>query len=128
MNELNEAELHKEHLYGAVDLGTNSCRLLIVKEIQGKFWVVDSYADIVRLGGGLLRNGYLSKPAQQRTLKALLNCAEKINSNNVVNYRCVATAACRAARNGFKFLEYAQEITGLKIEVISGKEEARLSL
>ncbi|HET9069142.1 MAG TPA: Ppx/GppA phosphatase family protein [Amaricoccus sp.] len=115
-------------LYAALDLGTNSCRMLIAAPDGGRFRVVDAFAKSVRLGSGLERTGHLSRGAIGRTLSALEVCAEKLDRYRVANVRLVATEACRRARNGSHFLALAARETGLRLEVIRPEEEARLAV
>jgi exopolyphosphatase/guanosine-5'-triphosphate,3'-diphosphate pyrophosphatase len=115
-------------LYAALDLGTNSCRMLIAAPDGGHFRVVDAFAKSVRLGSGLERTGHLSRGAIGRTLAALEVCAEKLRRYSVANMRLVATEACRRARNGNHFLAMAARETGLRLEVIRPEEEARLAV
>ena len=115
-------------LYAALDLGTNSCRMLIATPEAGRFRVVDAFAKSVRLGFGLERTGHLSRGAIIRTLAALEICAEKLDRYRVGNVRLVATEACRRARNGSHFLTQAARQTGLRLEVIRPEEEARLAV
>ena len=115
-------------LYAALDLGTNSCRMLIATPEAGRFRVVDAFAKSVRLGSGLERTGHLSRGAVGRTLAALEVCADKLERHRVANVRLVATEACRRARNGNHFLAMAARQTGLRLEVIRPEEEARLAV
>ncbi len=115
-------------LYAALDLGTNSCRMLIASPEHGHFRVVDAFAKSVRLGSGLERTGHLSRGAIARTLEALAVCAEKLDRYRVGNRRLVATEACRRARNGNHFLAVAARQTGLRLELIRPEEEARLAV
>ena len=115
-------------LYAALDLGTNSCRMLIATPDTGRFRVVDAFAKSVRLGSGLERTGHLSRGAIGRTLAALEVCADKLARYKVQNVRLVATEACRRARNGSHFLNLAARETGLSLEVIRPEEEARLAV
>jgi exopolyphosphatase/guanosine-5'-triphosphate,3'-diphosphate pyrophosphatase len=115
-------------LYAALDLGTNSCRMLIATPSGGHFRVVDAYAKCVRLGAGLERTGHLSRSAIGRTIEALEVCAEKMRRLGVGPRRLVATEACRRARNGAHFLALAARQTGLRLEVIEPEEEARLAV
>ena len=115
-------------LYAALDLGTNSCRMLIATPDAGRLRVVDAFAKSVRLGSGLERTGHLSRGAIGRTLGALEICAEKLARYSVANARLVATEACRRARNGHHFLTTAMRQTGLTLEVIRPEEEARLAV
>jgi exopolyphosphatase/guanosine-5'-triphosphate,3'-diphosphate pyrophosphatase len=118
----------QSELYAALDLGTNSCRMLIAAPEAGRFRVVDAFAKSVRLGSGLERTGHLSRGAIGRTMAALEVCAEKIERYHVKNVRLVATEACRRARNGTSFLARAARETGLELEVIRPEEEARLAV
>lgn len=115
-------------LFAALDLGTNSCRMLIAAPEGGQFRVIDAFAKCVRLGSGLEHTGYLSRGAIGRTLSALGICAEKLRRHQVGNMRLVATEACRRARNGTNFLSTVTRETGLKLEVIRPDEEARLAV
>ncbi len=115
-------------LFAALDLGTNSCRMLIAVPEGGQFRIVDAFAKCVRLGSGLERTGYLSRGAIGRTVSALGICAEKLRRHRVGNMRLVATEACRRARNGHQFLNTVSRETGLKLEVICPEEEARLAV
>jgi exopolyphosphatase/guanosine-5'-triphosphate,3'-diphosphate pyrophosphatase len=123
-----EAGAPESDLYAALDLGTNSCRMLIATPEAGRFRVVDAFAKSVRLGSGLERTGHLSRGAIGRTLAALEVCAEKLDRYRVANVRLVATEACRRARNGSHFLALAARETGLRLEVIRPEEEARLAV
>src|SRR5215213_6204101 len=91
---------HCRHTYGAVDLGTNNCRLLIARPVDGGFTVVDAFSRIVRLGEGLSRSGKLTDEAMDRAVAALAICGEKLRRRNVSLSRAVATEACRRAVNG----------------------------
>ena len=115
-------------LYGALDLGTNNCRLLIASAQKDGFTVVDSFSQIVRLGEGLGQSGVLCEAAMERTLQALHACASKVRRRKVRRLRCVATQACRSARNGAEFLAHVHQKTGLRLQTISTEQEARLAL
>ena len=115
-------------LYAALDLGTNSCRMLIAKPDGLNFAIVDAFSKSVRLGSDLERTGVLSQAGISRTLQALHVCARKIRKYGVRRMRLVATEACRRAKNGKYFLEKVNADTGLKLEIISPAEEARLAI
>jgi exopolyphosphatase / guanosine-5'-triphosphate,3'-diphosphate pyrophosphatase len=112
----------------AVDLGTNNCRLLVARALGDGFQVVDSFSRIVRLGEGVAGSGWLSERAIARTIAALRVCARIIERHDVEAMRCVATEACRRARNGVEFLARVKRVTGLAFEVLPHEEEARLAL
>jgi exopolyphosphatase/guanosine-5'-triphosphate,3'-diphosphate pyrophosphatase len=114
--------------YAALDLGTNNCRLLIARPQGNGFAVVDAFSRIVRLGEGLASSGRLSDAAIDRTIAALRICADKLRRRNVLVARSVATEACRQAVNGAEFIERAYRETGIRLDIISPEEEARLAV
>ncbi|MEO1000240.1 MAG: Ppx/GppA phosphatase family protein [Pseudomonadota bacterium] len=115
-------------LYGAIDLGTNSCRMLIAAPDGSRFRIIDAFSKPVRLGQDLEETGRLSEAAIERTIKALNVCAAKLRKHGVKRRRLVATAACRRAANGRDFLAEARRETGLNLELIKPEEEARLAV
>jgi exopolyphosphatase/guanosine-5'-triphosphate,3'-diphosphate pyrophosphatase len=124
-----EAEIPRTAVYGALDLGTNNCRLLIARpSAVGGFRVIDAFSRIVRLGEGVSRTRLLSEDAMERTLCALKVCGSKMERRGVTTLRAVATEACRRARNCAEFLERAASETGIRIEIITVEEEARLAV
>jgi len=114
--------------YAALDLGTNNCRLLIARAGGDDFTVVDAFSRVVRLGEGLTATGRMSDEAMDRAVEALSVCAEKLKKRNVVLARSVATEACRQAVNGAQFIERVKRETGIHLDIISPKEEARLAV
>jgi exopolyphosphatase/guanosine-5'-triphosphate,3'-diphosphate pyrophosphatase len=123
------AQPHKQrHTYGALDLGTNNCRLLIARPSDAGFTVIDAFSRIVRLGDGLSQTGKLSDESMDRAVGALSICADKLRRRNVSLSRSVATEACRRAANGRKFIERVREETGIALEIIEPGEEARLAM
>lgn len=115
-------------LYAALDLGTNSCRMLIAQPRGSVFHVIDSFSKSVQLGQGLESSGRLSRASMYRTLAALRICRKKLNRHGVTRMRLVATEACRRARNGAAFLRQISRETGLDLQVIGPEEEARLAV
>lgn len=115
-------------LYGAVDLGTNNCRLLIAEARPGGFRPVDSHSQAVRLGAGLARDGRITDEAGARAFDALRAIREKLRQKGVGQVKCVATQACRAAANGREFVQRVQKEVGLSFKIITPREEARLSV
>ncbi|MGN6058152.1 MAG: Ppx/GppA phosphatase family protein [Sphingomicrobium sp.] len=116
------------HTYGAIDLGTNNCRLLIARPTDSGFTVIDAFSRIVRLGEGLSRTGELSGEAMERAVGALAVCAEKLKRRNVSLSRSVATEACRRASNGRAFVDRVRDRTGIVLDIIEPAEEARLAV
>ncbi len=115
-------------LYAALDLGTNSCRMLIAEPDGAHFRIVDAFSKSVRLGLDLERTGTLSHAGINRTLQALHICSHKLKKLGVRNTRLIATEACRRASNGEKFMARIRHETGLKLEIINPAEEARLAV
>jgi exopolyphosphatase/guanosine-5'-triphosphate,3'-diphosphate pyrophosphatase len=116
------------HTYGALDLGTNNCRLLIARPAEDGFVVIDAFSRVVRLGEGLAASGRISDGAMDRAVAALAVCAEKLKRRHVSLARSVATEACRRAVNGRQFVERVRRETGICLEIISPEEEARLAM
>lgn len=116
------------HTYGALDLGTNNCRLLVARPNENGFVVLDAFSRVVRLGEGLAACGRISDAAIDRALGALSVCAEKLCRRRVSISRSVATEACRRAVNGREFVERVYRETGIALDIIPPEEEARLAM
>jgi exopolyphosphatase / guanosine-5'-triphosphate,3'-diphosphate pyrophosphatase len=128
VNKQSAARFPHRKSYAALDLGTNNCRLLIARPDGKNFVIVDAFSRIVRLGEGLTRSGELSAKAMDRAVAALSICADKMVRRNVTLAHSVATEACRRAKNGEAFVERVYNETGIKLDIIPAKEEARLAL
>ena len=115
-------------LYAALDLGTNSCRMLIAQPKGNQFHVIDSFSKSVQLGQGLERYGRLSRTSIGRTIQAMRICKRKVEQHEVKRLRFVATEACRRATNGADFVAQVERETGMKLEIIEPEEEARLAV
>lgn len=115
-------------VFGALDLGTNNCRLLVARPQGQGFRVVDAFSRIVRLGEGISATGRLSEAAVERAIEALKICARKMQHRGVTHMRNVATEACRQAANGEDFVARVARETGLALDIIPPAEEARLSV
>jgi len=114
--------------YAALDLGTNNCRLLIARPAGDGFVVIDAFSRIVRLGEGLAATGRLSDQAMDRAVAALSVCADKLKRRNVTLVRSVATEACRRAANGREFVARVLAETGIRLQIITAEQEARLAV
>ncbi|MFA5956477.1 Ppx/GppA phosphatase family protein [Hyphomicrobium sp.] len=117
-----------EQIYGALDLGTNNCRLLLARPSRRGFRVVDAFSRIIRLGEGVSQTGYLSELAMNRTMDALKICAGKLQRHNVKRTRLVATQACRVASNGPAFVANVKNRFDLDIEILTPEIEAHLAV
>ncbi|WP_417587848.1 Ppx/GppA phosphatase family protein [Pararhodobacter oceanensis] len=115
-------------LYAALDLGTNSCRMLVARPKGPQFEVVDSFSRSVELGTGLEATGRLGHGPMARTVQALRICRRKLDDHKVKRMRLVATEACRRAHNSNEFIRKIQRETGLRLEIIPTEEEARLAV
>jgi exopolyphosphatase/guanosine-5'-triphosphate,3'-diphosphate pyrophosphatase len=111
----------------AVDCGTNSIRLLVADVTGATLVDVVRRMTVVRLGEGVDRTGRFSAAAVARTMAALQDYAEEIRALGAERVRMVATSAARDAANRDEFLDAAREVLGVRPEVITGQEEARLS-
>lgn len=109
----------------AIDLGTNSCRLMIA-DAQGKELFATSIA--TKLGEGMYAKMRFTDAAVERGLNAFAEYAEIMKQYNVGKYRAIATASCRMAGNGADFVKKVEQNCGIKIDVIDGGEEALLNL
>jgi exopolyphosphatase/guanosine-5'-triphosphate,3'-diphosphate pyrophosphatase len=123
-----EAQRASARVYGALDLGTNNCRLLVARPSRRGFLVIDAFSRIIRLGEGVLNSGALSDAAMDRTIEALKVCSEKMARRGVSRSRLIATEACRIASNGDHFIGRVRSETGLRIEVVTRETEAKLAV
>ena len=115
-------------VYGALDLGTNNCRLLLARPTRRGFRVIDSFSKIIRLGEGVSQTGELSTAAMQRTFDALKICAGKFQRHDVKRSRLVATKACRIAANGQSFIDEVRRRFAMPIEILTPETEAKLAV
>lgn len=113
-------------LLAAIDIGSNSFRLEIAQLQGGRYKRVDYLKETVRLGGGLDEAGQLTEEAASRGLACLKRFAQRLVGFEPHQVRAVATQTLREAKNRDAFLARAQAELGFPIEVITGREEARL--
>lgn len=109
----------------AIDLGTNSCRLLIT---SGKGYSVYRKTTTTKLGEGLHAAGKFSEEAIKRGLSCLSEYAEIMREYGVIDYKAIATASCRMAANGADFVKSVEELCGLRLSIVSPHEEALLNV
>ncbi|WP_263537577.1 exopolyphosphatase [Paucibacter sp. Y2R2-4] len=110
----------------AIDMGSNSFRLEIAHMPRGQYRRMEYLKETVRLGAGLDSEGMLTEAAMQRGLDCLRRFAQRLVGFPAARVRAVATQTLREAKNRNAFLERAKEALGYPIEIISGREEARL--
>jgi exopolyphosphatase/guanosine-5'-triphosphate,3'-diphosphate pyrophosphatase len=111
---------------GAVDLGSNSFHLLVGRVVDDQIFPLDSLKETVRLASGLTEDRRLDDRAQERALAALKRFSERLAGMPPEAVRVVGTNALRVAKNSADFLRRAEKTLGFPIEVIPGREEARL--
>ena len=113
--------------YAAIDIGSNSIRMEAAEVAPGQpIRVLASDREVTRLGESVFRSGSVSDEALRATCAVLARMAALYRKLEVVGVRAVATSAIRDTRNQKEFLERAAEAAGTRIEIISGREEARL--
>lgn len=117
--------VRKGDYYAAIDLGSNSFHMVIVHVVEGSIQIIGKIKQKVRLAAGLDENFNLSEESMQRGWDCLRVFAERLQDIPNSNVRIVATATLRLAKNADSFIEQAERILRRKLEVISGKEEAR---
>jgi exopolyphosphatase / guanosine-5'-triphosphate,3'-diphosphate pyrophosphatase len=110
----------------AVDLGSNSFHLLVGRIVDGQVYPLDTLREQTQLGAGLTADKRLDRASQARALEALAQFRERLRGLPRDAVRAVGTNALRIAKNAPAFLREARETLGFPIEVIAGREEARL--
>ena len=115
-----------EQTYAALDLGSNSFHLIVAKDRPQRLQIVDQHRESVKLAAGLAQTGYLSSDSIEKAYIALQRINQRIRDVPSHNVRIVGTNALRTAKNSLEFAQRAQDILSHEIEVISGREEARL--
>jgi exopolyphosphatase/guanosine-5'-triphosphate,3'-diphosphate pyrophosphatase len=110
----------------AVDLGSNSFHLEIGRVVDGQIYPLDAVREVVRLGGGLTAEKRIDRATQAAALEALAKFGERLRGFARPAVRAVGTNTLRVAKNAPQFLREARAALGFPIEVISGREEARL--
>jgi exopolyphosphatase/guanosine-5'-triphosphate,3'-diphosphate pyrophosphatase len=111
----------------SADIGSNTIRVLIGEVAGSRVTPYEYRRTITRLARGMDRTGRLDDRAMENTLKALALYSEAIRASGAVRTRAVGTSALREAENSGEFLSSIKRLTGLEVEVISGKEESELT-
>ena len=118
--------MEQQPVLAAVDLGSNSFRLQIARVEGEQLYMLDGLREPVRLAAGLTADNYLDEAAQQRALAALGRFGERLRDLPPEAVRVVGTNSLRIAENAAEFIAKAERALGVPIEVIYGREEARL--
>lgn len=117
---------HPANILASVDLGSNSFRLQICENNNGQLKVIDSFKQMVRFAAGLDEQKNLSAASQEQALDCLAKFGERLRGFRPEQVRAVATNTFRVAKNIADFLPKAEAALGFPIEIIAGREEARL--
>ncbi len=116
-----------EETVAAIDLGSNSFHMIVARlEESGTLSVIDRLRENVRLGGGLDKQGNINKAAQERAFECLETFAQRIRDLPQSAVRIAGTNTLRVAENSQSFVHKAEQILNRPIEIIAGREEARL--
>lgn len=115
-----------KNYYAAVDLGSNSFHMIVAEMIDNQMHVIDSHKDMVRLADGLDAKGNLSEEKMKFAIQSLRKIGQRIKHIPKSHVRIVGTNTLRLAKNAKVFMKRAQKALGKSIEVISGREEARI--
>jgi len=112
--------------FAAIDLGSNSFHMLIVRFTDARIEIIDREKEMVQIARGLKHTGNLDTPTQERALACLNRFSERLRDIPSAQIRAVGTKTLRTARNSRSFLKTAEAALGVPIQIISGYEEARL--
>jgi len=118
--------LPDDQLLAAIDIGSNSIHLIIARIAKGALLPIQRYRERVQLALGLDENQYLDEQAIRRGLDCLERMGKILRDHNPDKVRVVATYTLRQAVNRDRFLDQAESVLGYDVEVIAGREEARL--
>ena len=111
---------------GAIDIGTNSMRLLIADYIEGRLLNREKFVNTTRIGQGVDSEGYISEDAIKRNIKALKEFSDLAYEKGCKYVYCIGTSALRDSKNGFEFVDLAKKEVNIDVEIISGEEESNL--
>lgn len=113
-------------LLAAIDMGSNSFHMVVARLVGSEIRTLERMGEKVQLGAGLDTNNNLTEEAQQRALDCLSRFAQRLGGMPPEAVQVVGTNALRVARNSHRFLARAEELLGYPVEIIAGREEARL--
>lgn len=110
----------------AIDMGSNSFHMVVAQLVHGEIRTMERMGEKVQLGDGLDSDNCLTEEAQQRGLDCLRRFAQRLNGTPAEGVQIVGTNALRMARNANQFMARAAEVLGYPVEIIAGREEARV--
>lgn len=111
---------------GAIDIGTNSMRLLIADYEDGNLLNREKFVNTTRIGEGVDKKGYISQEAIQRNIDGLIDFNRMCKDRKCEKVYCIGTSALRDSKNGDDFIQLAKNKADIDVEIISGKEESTL--
>lgn len=122
-------KIKKDSLLASIDIGTNTLRLLVA-EVRATGGIRELYSErrITRLGEGLSKGGLLNPKAMERSIEVLKIFKEAADRYPLDGLRAVATSAVRVSSNRKEFLSEVKKEAGLEVDILTGREEARLTL
>ena len=110
----------------AIDMGSNSFHMVVARLVHGEIRTIEKMGEKVQLGAGLDQHNNLTEASQQRALQCLSRFAQRLHGMPPEAVQIVGTNALRVARNAKEFIARAEDVLGFPVEVIAGREEARL--
>ncbi|MEX2475342.1 exopolyphosphatase [Marinobacter sp.] len=121
-----ESDTTPPELLAAIDIGSNSFHMVVARLVHGEIRTLEKMGEKVQLGAGLDASNRLTEDAQQRALACLSRFAQRLHGMPQEAVQIVGTNALRVARNAQEFMARAEEVLGYPVEIIAGREEARL--
>ena len=113
-------------LLAAIDMGSNSFHMVVARLVHGEIRTLEKMGEKVQLGAGLDNNNWLTEEAIDRALACLGRFAQRLSGMPPEAVQVVGTNALRVARNARQFMARAEKVLGYPVEIIAGREEARL--
>ncbi|MCK5662668.1 MAG: exopolyphosphatase, partial [Thiotrichaceae bacterium] len=123
---MNNTLKENQNIFAAIDLGSNSFHLIVTEVKNDQLLIIDRMKEMVRLASGLDNKGRLSEKSQQIGLDCLARFGQRLKNIPAENIRIVGTNTLRKAKNGSEFIAQAETYLNHPIEIIAGREEARL--
>lgn len=111
---------------GAIDIGTNSMRLLTTDLVDNKLIDRKKYVNTTRIGQGVDENGFITDEAMDRNIAALKEYHDKCEEYGCEKIYCMGTSALRDSKNRDEFIKRAKDEAGIDVNVVEGEIEARL--
>ncbi|MCU7866411.1 MAG: exopolyphosphatase, partial [Candidatus Thiodiazotropha sp. (ex Lucinoma borealis)] len=119
-------EANLEEAIAAIDLGSNSFHLIVARVIEGHLQIIDKMKEMVRLGEGLTADKRLDPVVSKRALECLSRYSQRLRPLPAENIRVVGTNTMRQIHPDDNFHSLAEKALLHPIEIIAGREEARL--